>query len=66
MGKFAQPGFILRIAIAVAYVLIGTSIFFIKNLTIFSSDTLKYLFAALLIGYGVFRIYRAFQLYKDE
>ncbi|MBP6660225.1 MAG: hypothetical protein KA174_06055 [Chitinophagales bacterium] len=66
MGKFNNPGFILRIAIAVAYILIGISVFLIKNVSIFSSDILKYAFAALLISYGIFRAYRAFQLYKEQ
>ena len=66
MGNLNNPGFVLRIAIAIAYILIGISLFFIKNLTIFSSDTLKYVFAFLLISYGIFRVYRAFQLYKED
>jgi ABC-type Co2+ transport system permease subunit len=66
MGNYNNPGFILRISIAIAYVLIGTSLFFIKNSTLFSNDIFRYAFAGLLTAYGVFRIYRAFQMYKDE
>lgn len=66
MGNYNNPGFILRISIAIAYLLIGASLFFIKNLSLFSSDTFKYLFAVLLVSYGVFRIYRALKMYKDE
>ncbi len=66
MGKFNHPGFILRIAIAIGYVLIGAAALFLKNLNLFSSDTLKYGFGILLISYGIFRMYRAFQMYKEE
>jgi hypothetical protein len=66
MGKLNNPGFIIRIAIAIGYILIGSSVFFIKNISIFSSNILKYAFSVLLISYGVFRVYRALQLYKQE
>lgn len=60
-----NAGFVLRLSIAVAYIIVGISIFFLKNLNLFSSNMFKYAFAILLISYGIFRTYRAFQFYKE-
>lgn len=65
MSLFKNPGFVLRIGIAIAYVLLGISLFFIKNFSLIPSDTLKFALAALLIAYGIFRGYRAVKMYSD-
>lgn len=65
MSLFKNPGFVLRIGIAMAYILLGISLFFIKNFSPIPSDTLKFALAILLIGYGFFRGYRAVKLYSD-
>lgn len=64
MQFLKNPGIIIRVAIAVAYILLGILVIFTPLSTILS-DKMKYVFSILLIAYGIFRCYRAYQLYKD-
>lgn len=66
MNPLLNPSFILRFAIAAAYIFLGGLLMFSSlTIKIFSGST-KYAFAALLIAYGLFRMYRAFKSLKEE
>lgn len=64
MQFFKNPGIVIRAAIAVAYILLGILVIF-TPLSGVLSDNMKYIFSILLIAYGIFRCYRAYQLYKE-
>ena len=65
MQFFKNPGIIIRASIAIGYILLSILILLSPiSTTILSSNT-KYLFSALLMAYGIFRCYRAYQLYKE-
>lgn len=66
MNPLLNPSFILRFAIALAYIILGGLLLFSSvTIKIFNSTT-QYAFAALLILYGLFRMYRAFKSLKEE
>jgi hypothetical protein len=65
MSIFKNPGIIIRASIAVGYILLSILIFFSPISTTVLSENMKYAFSALLMAYGIFRSYRAFQLYKN-
>ena len=66
MNKFLNPAFLLRLAIALGYIILGVVLLaYPINLALLNSTT-KPLFALLLSAYGLFRLYRAVQILKEE
>ena len=65
MQFLKNPGFIIRIAIAVGYILLSILLLYIPNSSTILSQNMLYLFCALLMAYGIFRLYRAYLLYKE-
>lgn len=65
MSLFKNPGLIIRFAIAIGYILLSISLFFSPITSETLSKNLKFAFCAVLFAYGVFRCYRAYQLFKD-
>lgn len=65
MQIFKNPGIVIRFAIAIGYVLLSILILISPFVKTILSDNMKYLFSALLFAYGIFRCYRAYQLYKE-
>lgn len=65
MNILKNPGLLLRAFIAIAYVILGILIINSPISAEVLSKTLKYCFGVLLIVYGLFRSYRAYQLYND-
>lgn len=65
--KFIQhPAFILRVVIALAYIGMGIALLANKQALFLLSGGIKYAFAALLISYGSFRLYRAWTLFQND
>lgn len=66
MNDFLHPAFLIRLAIAIAYIALAAVLFFlpVTKLPILSDKT-KLALSVLLLAYGLFRLYRAFQ-YKKE
>lgn len=66
MNVFKQPGFLLRLAIAIGYICLGVLLFFnYKEMDILNKKWSVAL-AALLLVYGAFRVFRAVQLLIDD
>jgi len=66
MNKYTQPAFLLRFAIAAGYIILGGALLLLPvNIALLNATT-KVLFALLLMAYGIFRLYRAFQLLNEE
>jgi len=66
MNKFLHPAFLLRLAIALGYIVLGIVLLTLPlHLALLNTAT-KPLFALLLLMYGFFRLYRAFQILKEE
>jgi hypothetical protein len=61
-----SPSFILRMAIALAYIGLGTALLLNNISSGVLTPGLKYAFEALLIVYGSFRVYRAWTMYKND
>ncbi len=66
MNIFQDPGFIIRTLTAIAYVVLGIFLALHPYIISFLSHQMTYAFAAVLIIYGLFRGYRAWQLYKEK
>jgi len=66
MNKFFHPAFILRFVIAIGYIVLGILVLFLPISMKLLNKSTQPLFALLLIIYGGFRIYRAFQIIKEE
>ena len=66
MNAFKNPGFLLRIAIAVGYICMGLLLFFSHKEMQLLSKEWNLALAALLFAYGIFRTFRAYQLYKED
>jgi hypothetical protein len=66
MNRFTHPAVILRLVIAVAYILLGIMVLVAKFSKILLTPATKIPFALLLIAYGLFRVYRACRLTKIE
>ena len=66
MNSFLQPAFLLRFTIAIAYIILGIVLIVLPIDIKLLNNTTKPLFSLLLIAYGTFRLYRAFQLLKEE
>lgn len=65
MNFLKNPGLLIRAFIAIAYVFLGILILTSPISTEVLSKSLKYIFGVLLMVYGLFRCYRAYQLYND-
>jgi len=65
MQFFKNPGIIIRVSIAVGYMLLSIIMLFSPMSATILSKNMKYLFCLLLMAYGIFRCYRAYQLYKE-
>jgi hypothetical protein len=66
MNKYTQPTFVFRTAIAIGYVVLGILIFTLPIRLELLTKITKPIFSILLIAYGIFRLYRAFQMIKEE
>jgi hypothetical protein len=66
MEIFKNPGFLLRIFIAAGYIVLAVFLISYPNALSFLTKDMTYGFSAVLIIYGLFRGYRAFQQYKEE
>ena len=66
MNKITNPAFLLRFAIAAGYIFLGAALLFLPVTLALLNKTTKPLFALLLTAYGIFRLYRAFQILKEE
>ncbi|MCB0508623.1 MAG: hypothetical protein R2739_04710 [Chitinophagales bacterium] len=66
MKSYFQPAFILRCSIAIAYIVFGGVLLYYPLQNFFLRGTAKVLFAVLLIVYGLFRMYRAIKMVKEE
>jgi len=66
MEFIKNPGFILRIIIAAGYILLGILLIFHPSALGFLSKDMTRAFSVVLILYGLFRGYRAYQFYRDE
>jgi hypothetical protein len=66
MKPFLNPAFILRFSIAIAYIILGIVLLVLPVKISLLNDTAKFLFAGLLVIYGVFRLYRAFRALKEN
>jgi hypothetical protein len=65
MQFFKNPGIVIRFGIAIGYILLSILILLSPVAKTILSDNMKYLFSTLLFVYGIFRCYRAYQLYKE-
>lgn len=66
MKDYFHPAFLLRLAIAIAYIAMSLFLFFLPLVRLpFFSKTSKTALAVLLFIYGLFRAYRAFQFKKE-
>ena len=66
MNAFKKPGFLLRIAIAIGYIIMGIILLInYKEMQLLSKEW-NLALGALLTAYGVFRAFRAIQLYKNN
>jgi hypothetical protein len=66
MNAFNNPGFLLRIAIAIGYIIMGIILLInYKEMQLLSKEW-NLALGALLTAYGVFRAFRAIQLYKNN
>lgn len=61
-----QPAFLLRVAIAIGYIVLGVLLLTMPLTIKILNNITQPLFAALLLAYGGFRIYRAVQMLKEE
>lgn len=66
MDFLRNPAFILRALIALAYVAMGFVLLANAKALTFLSPLMKYAFALLLIAYGIFRGYRAWNMFKND
>jgi hypothetical protein len=66
MNFLKNPAFILRFLIALAYIGLGIALFINQSTMLFLSKGLKYAFALLLIAYGSFRGYRAWNQFQND
>ncbi|MFN8295765.1 MAG: hypothetical protein U0T69_06185 [Chitinophagales bacterium] len=66
MNQFLNPAFLLRLAIAIGYLFLGAALLFFPVSIAILNKTTRPLFALLLVAYGLFRLYRAFQILKEE
>lgn len=66
MNLLSNPAFILRFTIAIAYIFLGALLLFSSIKISVLSNTNQYALAALLVVYGVFRMYRAIKILKEE
>ena len=66
MNFLKNPAFLFRLAIALAYIGLGIALLVNKNAAFFLSSGIKYVFAALLIAYGCFRVYRAWNQFQND
>ena len=65
MNFFKNPGVVIRLFIAVGYILLSVLLFITPIASETLSRNLKFAFCVLLFAYGVFRLYRAYQLFKE-
>lgn len=66
MEYLKNPGFILRVAIALGYCLLSLFLFLHPEVLTFLSKELTYAFGALILIYGLFRAYRAFITFNED
>lgn len=66
MNFLKQPGFILRMSISAGYIILAIYLLVYPTALSFLTKEMTYAFSAVLIIYGLFRAYRAFQQYKEE
>lgn len=66
MNRFLNPAFLLRFAIAVGYIILGILLLTMPIIVKLLNKTTQPLFAILLMAYGCFRLYRAYQIVKED
>lgn len=66
MKIFQDPGFIIRTLTAIGYVILGIVLALHPTIISFLSKEMTLIFSAVLVIYGLFRGYRAWQLYKEK
>lgn len=66
MEFLRNPAFILRALIALAYVGLGLALLVNARALLILAPAMKYAFAVLLIAYGIFRGYRAWNMFKND
>ncbi len=66
MEFLKNPGFLLRIFISAGYIALAIFLITYPSALSFLSEDLTYAFSGVLIIYGLFRGYRAYQQYKEE
>lgn len=66
MNLFSHPGFVLRICIAAGYIVLSIFLFLRPYILSFLTTELTYGFSVVLLLYGFFRIYRAYEMYKND
>jgi hypothetical protein len=66
MNFIKNPAFILRVIISMAYVALGISLLVNPHTMLFLSGGVKVAFSLLLIAYGIFRAYRAWEQFKSD
>jgi hypothetical protein len=66
MNFLKDPGFVLRISISIAYVVLAVYLFLHPDVLAFLTHNLVYAFSAVIFIYGLFRGYRAILLYKEQ
>ncbi|MBK9330041.1 MAG: hypothetical protein IPM95_12230 [Sphingobacteriales bacterium] len=66
MNFLQSPGFILRVIIAAGYIILGILLIIHPSVLGFLTKDMTRAFSAVLIIYGLFRGYRAYQFFNDE
>jgi hypothetical protein len=66
MNYLKEPGFLLRLAIAAGYVVLAVYLFLHPNILSFLSKEMTWIFAAVILLYGLFRAYRGYLFYKEQ
>ena len=64
MAFIKNPGFILRISISIGYIMLGIMLSIHPSVISFLSVEMTYIFCSLLVIYGLFRGYRAYEIYQ--
>lgn len=66
MNFLRDPGFLIRIAIAAGYIALSVFLFVRPDILNFLGKQMTYLFSAVILIYGLFRGYRAWQLFQEQ
>jgi hypothetical protein len=66
MNYLKNPGFIIRVAISLGYVVLGIMLLANYRRIDFLTPKFSILLAVLLFVYGIFRAYRAYRFVHEE